>query len=178
MEIYTIENVQEKKHQVQKAIAEIERKERARHQNAKQNQLNRTMRSILMEQMDVAEVYSPPRIAEMARQMGLRGGWSLDLTTCDKDGRPWDFNCKTMRNCAVRLLLEDKPRLLIGSPMCGPFSTMNQINYARMTTEEVQQKLDYGRKHLEFCMKLYEIQWREGRYFLHEHPDGASSWQE
>ena len=54
MEIYTIENVQEKKHQVQKAIAEIERKERAQHQHAKQSQLNRTMRSILMEQMDVA----------------------------------------------------------------------------------------------------------------------------
>ena len=83
-----------------------------------------------------------------------------------------------MRNNAVRLLLEDKPRLLIGSPMCGPFSTMNQINYARMTKEEKQQKLEHGRKHFEFCMKLYEIQWREGRYFLHEHPDGASSWQE
>ena len=27
-------------------------------------------------------------------------------------------------------------------------------------------------------MKLYQIQWSEGRYFVHEHPESASSWQE
>ena len=47
-----------------------------------------------------------------------------------------------------------------------------------MSPTEVQQRLAYGRRHLEFCMKLYELQWREGRYFLHEHPQVASSWNE
>ena len=28
------------------------------------------------------------------------------------------------------------------------------------------------------CCKLFDIQWRSGRYFLHEHPDGAGSWLE
>ena len=37
---------------------------------------------------------------------------------------------------------------------------------------------EYGRKHLRFCAKLYAMQWRSGRYFLHEHPEGASSWHE
>ena len=32
--------------------------------------------------------------------------------------------------------------------------------------------------HLEFCLKLYWIQHRGGRYFVHEHPHGAQSWQE
>ena len=108
----------------------------------------------------------------------MRAGWSLDLITCDERGRPWNFNSKSMRNAAKRKLIEDKPLLLIGSPMCGPFSVMNSINYSKMTTEEKEQKINYGRKHLEFCMQLYEIQWRDGRYFLHEHPESASSWQE
>lgn len=55
---------------------------------------------------------------------------------------------------------------------------MNNINHIKMTKEEVEQRLDYGRVHFEFCAKLYEIQWREGRYILHEHPQGVSSWQE
>ena len=35
-----------------------------------------------------------------------------------------------------------------------------------------------ARVHLEFCSKLYQIQIREGRYFLHEHPMTAESWKE
>ena len=31
--------------------------------------------------------------------------------------------------------------------------------------------------HLEFCMELYRIQPKNGRYFLHEHPAYATSWQ-
>ena len=84
----------------------------------------------------------------------------------------------SMRNKAVRKLLHDNPRRLIGSAICTPFSQMNNINYARMSPEEIQRRMAEGRRHLEFCTKLYEIQWREGRYFLHEHPQGASSWQE
>ena len=91
MEIFTMENVQEKKHQIQKAIAELERRERQQHRGDKQAQLNKTMRSILLEQMDVAEVYSPPGIVAMAQQMGLRGGWSLDLTTCDNNEHTRDL---------------------------------------------------------------------------------------
>ena len=31
---------------------------------------------------------------------------------------------------------------------------------------------------LEFCMELCEIQYKGGRYFVHEHPWGAVSWEE
>ena len=41
---------------------------------------------------DVAEVYSPSRVAEMARRIGMKSGWSLDLTCADEeDGEAWDF---------------------------------------------------------------------------------------
>ena len=140
--------------------------------------LNRTMMEMLINNMDVAKVYSPPRVAAMANCMGLRAGWSLDLTTCDSDGRAWDFNSIDMRNRPARKLIRDKPLIFIGSPVCSPFSAMNNINYSRMDTAMVQQYMDYGRSHLRFCAKLYKMQIDQGRYFVHEHPQSASSWKE
>ena len=120
--------------------------------------LNSVTMAQMREQMDVAEVYSPPRVVEMAKKMGLRAGWSLDFTTTDDEGNPWDFNKAHMRNKVVRKLLTDKPRFSIGSPMCTAFSAMNYINHARMSPTEVQQRFAYGRRHLDLCMKLYELQ--------------------
>ena len=56
------ERAQEKIHQVQKAISEIERKEMQCRHGATEGQLNLMMRKLRLEQMEVAEVYSPPRI--------------------------------------------------------------------------------------------------------------------
>lgn len=61
-------------------------------------QLDQTMLQMLIAEVDVAEVYSQPRISSMAQKMGLRAGWGLDLTTNDTDGKPWDFNVIEMRN--------------------------------------------------------------------------------
>ena len=55
-------------------------------------QLDKVMMMNMIASMDVAEFYSPPRVAEMAAKTGLRAGWGMDLTTCDHDGRAWDFN--------------------------------------------------------------------------------------
>ena len=62
--------------------------------------------------------------------------------------------------------------------MCGQFNVMNNINYPKMTKEEKEQEINYGRTHLDFCMKLYEIQWRDACYLLHKHPESANSWHE
>lgn len=141
-------------------------------------QLDVVMIQLLVNKIKAAEVYSPPRVAEMARKMGLKAGWSLDITTTDHDGRKRDSNDTEMRNRAVRKLFKDEPLLLIGSPMCFAFSRMNNANYPKMCPEEYNRRMEYGRKHLEFCAKLYAMHWRAGRYLLHEHPEGASSWQE
>ena len=109
----------------------------------------------LLPKIEVAEIYSPPRVTETAKKMGLRAGWALDITTSDVDGRAWDFNQLEMRNRTVRKLVRDKPILLVGSPMCKAFSQLNNINYSKMLKEEVEQRLKYGRKHIEFCTKLY-----------------------
>ena len=45
----------------------------------------------------VAEVYSPPRLVRVAEALGLGSGFSLDLTTADADGTPWDFTQEKAR---------------------------------------------------------------------------------
>ena len=90
------------------------------------SQLDNTMMEIMIANVDVAEFYSPPRITKMASQMGLRAGWSMDITTSDVDGKAWDFYVPEMRNRAARRILMDKPLLLIGSSMCTIHSIMRK----------------------------------------------------
>ena len=177
LEILTEEQVAERRHNVQRAINVIEQRYKGKHTGMGQ-QLTHVMLKNLIMNVQVAEVYSPPRVTKMAETMGPRAGWALDLTSQDEDGRPWNFDHLEMRNRAIRKVLTDQPTLLIGSPMCTAFSQMNNVNYPKMDPYEVERRIAHGRKHLEFCTKLYDLQWRVGRYFIHEHPAGASSWNE
>ena len=103
------------------------------------SQLDQTMMQLMIMGMDVAEVYSPPRVTEMASKMGLRAGWSMDIITNDRGGKSWDFNIPEMRNRVARRLLEDKPRLLIGSPMCTIHGVIDNINHVRMDPAVVKE---------------------------------------
>jgi len=83
---------------------------------------------------DLGEIYSPPRIANAARRMGLKPCWSLDLTTVDPDdGKPWDFTNPEKRQKVKELLERDKPALVVASPMCGPFSKWQSVNFAKLS---------------------------------------------
>jgi len=114
----------------------------------------------------------------MGELIGLIPGMALDLTENDVDGLPWDFNNPEKRARADKLVRDKKALLLIGSPMCSAFSQIQGLNYSKMTPENVEQVINYGKRHLEFCAKLYKIQHENHLYFLHEHPWGASSWKE
>ena len=119
------------------------------------NQLDQTMLSMLVASMDVAELLQPPRVTKMASTMGLRVGWGVDLTTNDTDGRAWNINVPEMRNRVARKVLNDKPMLSIGSPMCTIDSVTDDANHSRMPTEVVQARFDHARKHSEFAAKFY-----------------------
>ena len=110
-------------------------------------------------------------------ELKLIPGFALDPTTCDVDGKQWDFNEKEMRDRARRRVLADEPLLLVGSPMCTAFSTWQRVNNAFQDPTIVARELKAAVAHLEFCVELYRIQHKAGRYFLHEHPAHASSWQ-
>ena len=129
----------------------------------------------------VAEIYSPPRVTAAAKllpELRLIPGFALDLTVADTDGRQWDFDDKVMRERAWKRLREDRPQLLVGSPMCTAFSTWQRINDKIRSPVTVAAERKRAIEHLAFCVDLYREQMRHGRYFLHEHPAYASSWQE
>ncbi len=127
--------------------------------------------------MDVAEIYSPPRITAMARTMGLNDGWALDLTEIDPDdGEPWDLSVKTKREKAKKKVDEDRPFMLILSPMCGPFSRLQELfNYPRQDAEDVKEKVRAALDHLKFAIELCIKQKEQGRMFIFEHPVSATS---
>ena len=128
--------------------------------------------------MDVAEVYSPPRITAMARTMGLKDGWALDLTETDPDdGEPWDLSVKAKREKAKKKVDEDRPFMVILSPMCGPFSRLQELfNYPKQDAEDVKEKIRAALDHLKFAIELCIKQKEQGRMFIFEHPVSAASW--
>ena len=129
----------------------------------------------------VSEIYSAPRVTAMARRLpkyGLEAGLALDMTVDDDTGLPFNFKDPKQRAKADKLLDERRPFLLIGSPPCTPFSQIQAIHRARREPQDIERELIAGRVHLEFCCYLYRKQIVRGADFLHEHPQGATSWRE
>ena len=110
------------------------------------------MLALVAEGMDVAEIYSPPRVAKMATQLGMRAGWSLDLATHDRDGQAWEFRKKEMRNRAMRKINKDKPLLIVGIPMCTGCGAMVDFNSQKVTAEEKARRMHEARE----CEILHE----------------------
>ena len=108
--------------------------------------------------------------------MGLKLAWALDLTTADEEGKPWGFSRADPRRKALRMLIEDKPLMLVACPMCGPLSTMNELNYAHMSEGEIKERLHGAMLHMKFALTPCLQQYMAGRLFLFDHPAGASSW--
>ena len=132
---------------------------------------------------DVSEIFSPPRIAQEAgiREYGgtrLKPGWSLDLTRNDpKTGEPWDLSDKKVQSRIVKLVAEGRPLFIIGSPPCTAFSIIQNINKERRDEKKVQKELEEAKEHIRFSIKLYRMQLEGNRFFVHEHPVAATSWQ-
>ena len=128
----------------------------------------------------VSEVFSPPRVTRAIKMLpGLKliPGLALDVTRCNEKGEAWDFDDPAKQDEALQLIEEQKPMLLVGSPPCTPYSTLQRLNVSRRTPEETKRMMDKARVHMEFVCKLYRLQAEAGRYFLHEHPATATSWE-
>ena len=63
--------------------------------------------------VDVAEIYSPPRVTkliEQVRSKHILPGFAFDITVVDPDdGLPWDFNLESKRSKARAKIREQKP---------------------------------------------------------------------
>ena len=76
------------------------------------------------------------------------------------------------------MLRATKPWVLIGGPPCTDCSIIQNLNWGKMTPEERERRKVEAKLHIDFCAQLYRIQHEQGRLFLHEHPDRATSWSE
>ena len=98
---------------------------------------------------------------------GLNPGIAVDLRT------GWNLDTEEGVRGLWRHLRLVKPLVVLGSPECKGFSTLQGLNRG---TEGYRRALAAGIRHLRLCCEIYEYQIREGRYFIHEHPWSASSW--
>ena len=57
------------------------------------------------------------------------------------------------------------------------FKLMNR-NWGKISPDETERRTQETREHLKFVCKLYTVHAACGRDYLHEHPDGAASWEE
>ena len=130
------------------------------------------MLKVVCEGVDVAEIYSPPRVTkavELLSQLNICPALAIDLTTEDEMGQPWDFSRQHMKDKARSKLRRQKPDLLVGSPMCTMYSPWQRLNKVR-SMQTYKKRLKEARRHSEFVRELYEDQLRRGKLFLHEHP--------
>ena len=129
----------------------------------------------------VAEIYSAPRVTralKMLPDMGLLPGFALDLTGEDENGDTWDFTREDMREKARSKVRNEKPKVLIGSPSCTAYCSWQSLNAVRQSWPpgELERRRVAADVHLAFVCELYHLQLEGGRYFLHENPDTAQSW--
>ena len=122
-----------------------------------------------LRKVDVMEIFSPPRVTVQASKFGLKAGEALDLIT------GYDFGTEADRLRAWEIIEKDKPELVVGSPECTMFSALQILSG---WTPTKTRKWSEAKKHLEIICKVYQHQIDKGRWFLHEHPIAASSWQE
>lgn len=125
----------------------------------------------------VSEVWSPPRINKLATQYGLQPGFSYDIQVDDDNGIPWDFDIPAQRAKCIRNIIDQKPSFVIGGPMCTAFSALQGLHKSKMSKDKWDALWEKGVRHMQVAIKIYKLQIESGRYFIHEHPNSASSWK-
>ncbi len=91
---------------------------------------------------------------------------------------PWDLSRKSKGEKARAMRREQQPYMLIGSPCCRAFSTLQYLNEARSKDASAYRIAKAkAAKHINFMIGLYREHIEDGHYFLHEHPRWATSWK-
>ena len=113
------------------------------------------------------------------RDLNVKGLAAFDIRTSKPDGNPWDFNKRSDRQLAMNMLDELDPYFVIGSPPCTAFCAWNaKMNFRKMPKDKVTAIIQEGQRHLNFMIRIYKRQLARGKYFIHEHPASAVSWDE
>ena len=85
-----------------------------------------------------------------------RPGFAVDLSAQKSPGGEyWDLSRKRDIDELFRLLQRTKPLLLVGSPICGPFSPLQNLTKYKRDQKEFEKAQKEGRKHLHTSIDEY-----------------------
>ena len=114
--------------------------------------------------LDLLELHSGSGIAKEADKLGMN---TVDLGL-------WDLDNISNRDRVVGLVREKKPAFISGRPQSNMFSRLQNMN---AWTGKRRQQYNEAVGHIRFIFELYQLQVREGRWFIHEPPKESSSWK-
>ena len=113
------------------------------------------------------------------RNLGVKGLSAFDLRTMKPGGGNWNFTKQEDRKMAHKMIEEQNPDFIIGSPPCTSWCAWNtHMNFRKMDPERVKAILEEGRMNLRFVARMYRRQMINKKFFVHEQPATALSWQE
>ena len=105
---------------------------------------------------DITGVLSPRRVIDVSKKMGMRVGYSLDLTAPGPGGKVWDFGRAGDRLKLWRLTKRDRSYVIIGSPPCTVWSLLQNLSRGKPGGEERLREMRRApEEHLKFSCELY-----------------------
>lgn len=116
------------------------------------------------------EFFSPPRIVPVCQSRGWPASCSWDIT------HGWDANNPHDRQRSFQALDELDPLMTTLSPECTMFSVMQNCNKKKVDPRVFARRLAEAVQHMNLCADICKRRAHRGRYYLLEHPSGASSW--
>eukprot|EP00435_Cladocopium_sp_Y103_P003701 s6229_g1.t1 len=117
----------------------------------------------------VQEVFSPPRFAKYAHDLGMDAA-SYDLKT------GYDLSTRADRIRVERALDENPPELLVLCPPCTDEGGWFHLNSTKWDRHEYLVRVARSRSFIRWCCKLFREQVARGGRALFEHPTGAKTW--
>ena len=121
------------------------------------------------EGVDVAEVFSVPRICKEAAKAGMNCGPAYDVAN------GWDLTDSETQKRVMRDLKVLKPKLAVACPPCGMLTVMQNMNPNPGSNKWMREQAK-AKIMLRFAMQVAKEQIDNGRLFMFEHPVGSKAW--
>ncbi|CAL1167843.1 unnamed protein product [Cladocopium goreaui] len=118
----------------------------------------------------VAELFSPPRFAEVARELG-KTGLSYDIQ------QGWDLTKPAVQKQVSEELDEARPDLLIICPECKHWGGWYRLNQKHLSMEQKLRNRQYAKRQVDFCVQEIKRQVKRGGRVLIEHPWSSDMWK-
>ena len=120
--------------------------------------------------IDFVEVFNPGNFTACAQE--LNPGMVVDMSVDpEKDMRVDTYRVQARHDIGIT-----DPLIVLAAPPCTVFSAMQNINQKHHGTPEWEKKYEDVLTLLQFSVDVCWDQISRGKFFLHEHPATASSW--